>query len=94
MFNVNVNVKKAGLALKNALLLTLATSTTIFMAMSVILRLNGSLPLDLPIEGDLLGYYWANMSLYSQIFSWVFVVTLIQVIIAKKVIKKSAHSIE
>ena len=89
----NINVKKARFALKNALILTYATSSIMFIAINIIVRTlaidlgYGVVPLGLPIvEGDLLGYYWANLSLYSQIFSWAFAITLIQIIIKKKVI--------
>jgi len=93
----NINLKKARFALKNALILTYLTSTLMFVPINAIVRVfaidlgYGVMPLGLPLgEGDLLGYYWANLSLYSQIFSWVFATTLIQVTIAKKVNKKSA----
>ena len=95
----NINLKKPRFALKNALILTYATSTIVFIAINIIVRIlsytggvgYGGVPLDLAFgEGDLLGYYWANLSLYSQIFSWVFAITLIQIIIEKNVIKKSS----
>ena len=90
-----INLKNARFALKNALILTYATSSIMFFAINAILRVLaidlgcGAMPLDSAFgEGDLLGYYWANLSLYSQIFSLVFAITLIQTIIKKKVIKK------
>ena len=93
-----VNSKKARFALKNALILSYATSTMMFIAISAIVRVfaidlgYGVIPLDPPlVEGDLLGYCWANLSLYSQIFSWVFATTLIQVLVAKKVNKKKLN---
>ena len=97
-----VNLKKAGFALKNALILTLPTSTIIFMTINTIVWvlsiLTGGVEyaLDLPVEEIPLGYYWANLSLYAQIFSWVFAITLIQITIAKKVnnYEKSSYRIE
>ena len=90
----NINVKKACFALKNALILTYATSSMMFFAINIIVRVlaidigYGVVPLGiLDVEGDLLGYYWSNLSLYSQIFSWAFAITLIQMIIKKKVIE-------
>lgn len=91
-----VNLKKAGFALKNALILTCATSTLMFVPINLIVRVLaidfgcGVIPLEVPLGGsEILGYCWANMSLYAQIFSWAFATTLIQVAIAKKVNKKN-----
>lgn len=96
------NAKKVKKALKNALLLTHATSAIIFMAINTIVWVLSTLTdgveyaLALPVEEIPLGYYWANLSLYAQIFSWVFVITLIEVTIAKKVnnYEKSSYRIE
>ena len=91
----NINVKNARFALKNALTLTYATSSIMFFAINAIVRVLaidlgcGVMPLGLLVgKGDLLGYLWDNLSLFSQIFSGVFAITLIQMIIEKKVIKK------
>ena len=89
MFKTNkLSVKKVKFALKYALILSYATSTVMFFAINIIVRIlianveMGEVPPGLPVgEGNLLDYYWAFLGIYALLFSGLFVITLINITI-------------